>query len=174
MPQVSLNERLQHAEPACSVNTLVTVHFSDIEAVVADLLRGSSEARACVAWLKAPALCQAMPADSRVVVQSEPHLSASAFGPGVAVRKVGQMRGGAARPLMHNKFCLIKPIDGGPVRVLTGSFNWTRHSSTNLENLVVIDGPSDVVDAYACEFERIWSLARPVTRRARKRRSAAL
>ena len=53
--------------------------------------------------------------------------------------------------LMHHKFAII---DG--VRVLNGSYNWTRTASeVNNENIVITNNPT-IVKAFAQEFERLW------------------
>lgn len=57
---------------------------------------------------------------------------------------------------MHHKFAVI---DGA--QVITGSFNWTRGSSFNHENILISADPS-VVAAYAQEFERLWETMPPL------------
>lgn len=55
---------------------------------------------------------------------------------------------------MHNKFAII---DG--VRVITGSYNWSRQATTqNDENIVIIDSPT-IAKAYENEFYEIWAVA---------------
>ena len=173
MPPLNLNARLEHAQSrqASGAGVQVKVYFDNIAEIIVRILQDCDEACACVAWLKMPQLCQALPVESRVIVQSETHLNLHQFAPGVVVRKCGQARGGSMRPLMHNKFCIVH-THNKPTQVITGSFNWTAHSTTNLENIVVISGENDVVSAYMQEFEHIWNIARPVTCRRRRRRAA--
>ena len=53
---------------------------------------------------------------------------------------------------MHHKFAIF---DG--VRVLTGSYNWTRSAArANQENLVLMEERA-VVRAFQAEFDRLWS-----------------
>ncbi|WP_415881457.1 phospholipase D-like domain-containing protein [Neptuniibacter sp. SY11_33] len=53
---------------------------------------------------------------------------------------------------MHHKFALF---DG--VRLLNGSFNWTRSASDrNQENLTLTDN-QEIVSAFAAEFEALWT-----------------
>lgn len=53
---------------------------------------------------------------------------------------------------MHHKFALF---DG--VRLLNGSFNWTRSASDrNQENLTLTDNP-EIVSAFTTEFEALWT-----------------
>ncbi len=53
---------------------------------------------------------------------------------------------------MHHKFVILDRQ-----MVLTGSYNWTLESeSENHENLVILEGP-EPVEAYAREFEILWS-----------------
>ncbi len=52
---------------------------------------------------------------------------------------------------MHHKFAVFDRV-----RVLTGSFNWTRSATReNCENVLVTDDLA-LVSAYADEFERLW------------------
>jgi phosphatidylserine/phosphatidylglycerophosphate/cardiolipin synthase-like enzyme len=52
---------------------------------------------------------------------------------------------------MHHKFAIF---DG--VRLLNGSYNWTRGAAdTNYENIVDTDD-AKLVAAFAAEFERLW------------------
>lgn len=53
---------------------------------------------------------------------------------------------------MHHKFAVFDRV-----RVLTGSFNWTRSATReNCENVLVTDD-AGLVAAYADEFERLWA-----------------
>ncbi len=53
---------------------------------------------------------------------------------------------------MHHKFVIVDRQT-----VLTGSYNWTLESeSENHENLVILEG-GQPVEAYAREFETLWS-----------------
>ncbi len=56
---------------------------------------------------------------------------------------------------MHHKFALV---DGR--RLITGSYNWTRGATRNHENVTVLSAP-ELVDAFAKEFERLWSSFKP-------------
>lgn len=56
--------------------------------------------------------------------------------------------------LLHHKFCIIDDVT-----VLNGSYNWTRFSAKNYENLMVIDGNPDVVDQFNAEFEELLANA---------------
>jgi phosphatidylserine/phosphatidylglycerophosphate/cardiolipin synthase-like enzyme len=53
---------------------------------------------------------------------------------------------------MHHKFALF---DG--LRLMTGSFNWTRSASEqNEENLIVTPDPV-LVNAFSNRFEQLWA-----------------
>ena len=55
--------------------------------------------------------------------------------------------------LMHHKFTVIDNV-----RVLNGSYNWTRTASeVNNENIVFTNNPT-IVKAFCQEFERLWEL----------------
>ena len=61
-----------------------------------------------------------------------------------------QVRQDTGREHMHHKFAII---DG--VKVITGSFNWTKGSCRNHENMIVCADPV-VVAAYRQEFDYLW------------------
>lgn len=53
--------------------------------------------------------------------------------------------------LMHHKFAVIDSL-----KVITGSYNWTRTASElNYENILITDN-ARIVDAFDKEFERLW------------------
>lgn len=53
---------------------------------------------------------------------------------------------------MHHKFAIIDERI-----VITGSYNWTRGATRNLENVLVTTEP-DIVISYKREFDRLWQL----------------
>jgi phosphatidylserine/phosphatidylglycerophosphate/cardiolipin synthase-like enzyme len=56
---------------------------------------------------------------------------------------------------MHHKYAVI---DGKTL--ITGSFNWTISAEKrNDENLVVIKGTREVIEAYERNFEKLWEMA---------------
>lgn len=57
---------------------------------------------------------------------------------------------------MHHKFAVVDDR-----QVITGSFNWTRGSSNNYENILIC-GDLQVVSAYRQEFDRLWNIMDPV------------
>lgn len=56
--------------------------------------------------------------------------------------------------LLHHKFCIIDDSI-----VINGSYNWTRFSAKNYENITVISGDDAVVLQFSDEFEEILSKA---------------
>ena len=52
--------------------------------------------------------------------------------------------------LLHHKFCIIDEDV-----VVNGSYNWTRFSAKNYENITVFSNDMDVVETFADEFERL-------------------
>lgn len=52
--------------------------------------------------------------------------------------------------LLHHKFCIVDDDV-----VVNGSYNWTRFSSKNYENITVICNDSDAVEAFSKEFENL-------------------
>lgn len=81
-------------------------------------------------------------------------------------------------PRMHHKFAvgcsLMDVADGGggdpivtatPLRVLTGSFNWTENGGHSLENVVVLNDPV-IAAHYLAEYEQILCCSEPLDWRA--------
>lgn len=56
--------------------------------------------------------------------------------------------------LLHHKFCIIDDKT-----IINGSYNWTRFSSSNYENIMIIRNDKSVVDSFNKEFERIIRMA---------------
>jgi hypothetical protein len=56
--------------------------------------------------------------------------------------------------LLHHKFCIIDDTT-----VINGSYNWTRFSGSNYENIMIIRNDKSVVDSFNKEFERIIGMA---------------
>lgn len=52
--------------------------------------------------------------------------------------------------LMHNKFCIIDDVT-----VINGSYNWTRFSGKNYENVMIFRNDEYVSTSFCQEFERI-------------------
>jgi hypothetical protein len=60
-------------------------------------------------------------------------------------------------PWVHTKFMLVDPLGSKPITV-TGSANWsTSSTSTNNENMLIIEGDKRVADIYLGEFMRLHS-----------------
>jgi len=57
---------------------------------------------------------------------------------------------------MHHKFAVVDDR-----QVITGSFNWTKGSSNNYENILICVEPL-VTAAYRQEFDRLWDIMDPV------------
>ncbi len=53
--------------------------------------------------------------------------------------------------MLHHKFCVI---DG--LTVINGSYNWTRFSGKNYENLTLFRQQQAVAGAFTAEFENLW------------------
>ncbi len=56
--------------------------------------------------------------------------------------------------LLHHKFCIIDDET-----VINGSYNWTRFSGSNYENIMIIRNDVNTVSAFNDEFERILQQA---------------
>lgn len=176
MSTVSLNARLSPRGRGPHVLAAVAceVVFDEIEERLVNLFDAEADQLvACVAWLKAQRLRDAMaraPRGARVVVQSEKHLQTME---NLDVRKVGVHARGARqaseRSLMHHKFC-VGLRDGVPRFVAMGSYNYTGHSRRNLESVVILRDEA-AAQHFHDEFDRVWALGRAVQRsRGRKRR----
>jgi hypothetical protein len=80
--------------------------------------------------------------------------------PGGVIRVVGDGRGWH-KSLMHHKFLVGLDINGKPIWVTNGSFNFTQNATTNLENLMVMED-EDVAECYFQEFKRVHALSSPL------------
>ncbi len=59
---------------------------------------------------------------------------------------------------MHNKFCVIDSKT-----LINGSYNWTYYAEDrNRENILLIKGEQETIDAFLTEFERLKSLTEKV------------
>ena len=56
--------------------------------------------------------------------------------------------------LLHHKFCIIDDSV-----VISGSYNWTRFSAKNYENIIVIKDNEDIIDQFNEEFANILNSA---------------
>lgn len=56
--------------------------------------------------------------------------------------------------LLHHKFCIIDDNI-----VVNGSYNWTRFSAKNYENITIIRNDFDAIDAFADEFDKLLQSA---------------
>lgn len=67
---------------------------------------------------------------------------------------------------MHNKFCIIDDEI-----LITGSFNWTEHADSSLENALMISGDYRLIKSYWHEFEdlKLYSESNNVPRPVRYR-----
>lgn len=57
--------------------------------------------------------------------------------------------------LLHHKFCIIDDEV-----VINGSYNWTRFSASNYENITVFRGLENVVESFCNEFDNILQAAK--------------
>lgn len=56
--------------------------------------------------------------------------------------------------MIHHKFCII---DGQTI--INGSYNWTRFSEKNYENLMIFRQHPNLVNSFTDEFEKLWQNA---------------
>ena len=74
-----------------------------------------------------------------------------------ALRRAGvEVRIDETEAHMHHKFALF---DG--VRLLNGSYNWTRSAANYNQENVVVTADRALVEAFAGEFERLWARFAP-------------
>lgn len=168
MRDANLNVRVAHAPGAIDECATVECWFDDLEGRIEAVLSSADGCCLAVAWFKSKRLMSALPGGrARVIVQSEKHVRPL---PGVQCRKIGLAKGGSDRPLMHNKFLIVKDAEGSTTALLTGSYNYTATASRSLENVVCIRNAPKVFAAYEKEFEALWRMGRRVTApRARAR-----
>ena len=63
---------------------------------------------------------------------------------------IGDINNGSTDKLMHNKFCIIDNQ-----KVITGSYNWTKKARLNDENIIVIEGQSNVINKFIEKYEKL-------------------
>lgn len=142
---------------------MITTHFDDCEDAIVRAVEEATSVVACVAWLTNDKLLRAMcRTPSKVVITSDsthrrivPKLRRLR-----EVCVVGTARG-RFRPLMHCKFLVGMNREQEPQFVLMGSFNYTQHSTRNLEAMVRIDD-SNVARSFYTEWQRIRQISRPI------------
>lgn len=157
---MSLNARVKRppAAAAAAASARVRVHFDGIVAALADAVAScQGPVVGCVAWLAHPDLRRVLEKRGAQVVVTNDARACASRGK-LKVRRVGLKRG-AMRPLMHHKFLVLCDARGHPETVWTGSFNFTKHSCENLENIVEIHSAS-VASHFFGEFEAVWKLGR--------------
>lgn len=59
---------------------------------------------------------------------------------------------------MHHKFAVFDEL-----RVMTGSYNWTRSADAYNQENILVTQEKGVVDAYLKEFRRLWEIMKPYT-----------
>jgi len=149
----------------------VSAHFDgDCQTAVIAALRRCTAVVGCVAWLRCPEILAALEnvqctlaITNDVKLPVDKYKKLTPFLEGLpAVSKVGLARG-RHRELMHHKF--LVGFTPQASFVLTGSFNYTQHSSKhNLENVVCIENKT-LAQAYLREAKAVLEVARPVTRK---------
>lgn len=155
---------MQH-EPQHELHSVrrVTTIFDGCEQAIVDAVDSADSVVACVAWLTNEKLVRAMRrTPSKVIVTSDAvhRRMADKLRRLQEVRVVGTARG-RFRPLMHCKFLVGLDAAHSPQFVIVGSFNFTQHSTRNLEAMVRIDNPG-VSLAFYNEWKRIREISRPL------------
>lgn len=132
------------------------------EQVVLRFIDNSEQVVGCIAWLTNPAIIQSLARMTvcRIVVTADSVHNRANLGLHRVARQVGCARG-RFRPLMHHKF-LVRLVNGQPQEVLLGSYNFTRRSSRNIGESVVVIRDEHTAQQFASEADRIWNAARPI------------
>ena len=147
------------------------IAFADrCELVVQRFIEQSDNIAGCVAWLTNPRIIDALSRlqSTRIVVTADTvHNRASAGLRRIGARQVGRARG-RFRALMHHKF-LVRLTDGQPTHVLMGSYNFTRHSNSNIGESIVVLRCARTARRFADEVERAMRGARPIRAHATRR-----
>lgn len=163
----NLNNRVHHISPAEDPRCSAKVYFNDIESVVCDAIREACEVVVCVAWLKSTRVVNELSRTPSTVVLTSDRvhranraaLNALPSRQGLRPASVVGLARGRFRPLMHNKFLVLIDGTGAPYSVLTGSYNYTQHSTKNLENIVRIDS-DEIANAYFDEALELYKVSR--------------
>ena len=139
------------------------------EQAVRRFIDNSEEVIGCVAWLTNPAIILSLARirQCRIVVTADSVHNRASLGLHRVARQVGYARG-RFRRLMHHKF-IVRLVNGQPKEVLLGSYNFTRRSSQNLGESVVVIRDEHTAQQFASEADRLWSTARPIRARHARR-----
>lgn len=71
---------------------------------------------------------------------------------------------GGGRALHHHKFCVFLGADLRPYACLTGSFNWTKQSTHNLEHIVCFDDAPELAARFMQEHLDVRKISKALRR----------
>lgn len=155
-------EQLDSLSPNSCEQSVVEPYFEHIQEVIEEELgRAMSKIQIAVSWFTNYRLMKLVKVLSLKGISVELIINNDAINNGGYCLDFNELlSAGVVMSLMewpdmlHHKFCII---DG--TTVITGSYNWTRFSAKNQENIVVIRN-ENVAAEYAMEFERLLAKAK--------------
>jgi phosphatidylserine/phosphatidylglycerophosphate/cardiolipin synthase-like enzyme len=144
------------------------VCFHHIEEFIAKKLKKVDSVKGVICWLSSPTLLNMLHnvGDVKIAVTNDTFSKRvrEAYRTLPGIRTIGQKRG-RYRHFCHHKF-LIGYKNEKPIFVLNGSYNWSSHSSGNLENVCCLTTKS-LINAFEQEFESVYK----VSKKMRSKRS---
>lgn len=157
----NLNVLVKHPEPQEVTRARVRVAFCNCEREVVGCISGCDSVKICVAWLTNMAIIEALKfVPCQVVVTADKmHRKVHKHLRSMKARKIGKASG-KFRSLMHHKF-LVGCVEGKPMFVLTGSYNYSAKGAHNIENIIRIDSPT-IARRYAEEADALYAAGRSV------------
>lgn len=147
---------------ALTASSEVEAHFNDIQKIIEnELEKAQAQVRIAVSWFTNYRLMQVVKGLAERGVQVELVINNDAINNGGYCLDFGELLSAGVDmclvewpDMIHHKFCVI---DG--YTVITGSYNWTRFSAKNYENIAVIRDEM-VAASYETEFALLQERAK--------------
>lgn len=134
-------------------NGAITTIFKDIKTYLLKYIVEADEIVGCVAWLKDEDICRALNLKNPKIVVNNDSIN-------INIKYDWIKKFNSSKHYMHNKFIIFrKYLSSGSIHnyaVFTGSFNFTKNASNNLENSLYINDHV-VADKYYEVFLKIWA-----------------
>ena len=141
----------------------VTVSFHNHTDRVKALIDEAVVVKGCLCWLTSKTLIDALARCKGVSLVISRGKMARAYKERYKALKTVSARGavrvlgaeGKHNSLLHHKFAIGYSSSGKALWLATGSFNWSKKASGNLENLLVFRD-AGVIAAFEQEFSLLW------------------
>jgi phosphatidylserine/phosphatidylglycerophosphate/cardiolipin synthase-like enzyme len=141
----------------------VTVSFNNHTERVKALIDEAAVVKGCLCWLTSKTLIDALARCKGVSLVISRGKMARAMKERYKALKTVSARGavrvlgaeGKHNSLLHHKFAIGYNNSGKALWLCTGSFNWSKKASGNLENLMIFRD-ANVIKAFEDEFNLLW------------------